>query len=81
MLTPHLDKYPNAKLMYAQEKPLNCGAWTYVAPRIRTASNETQRHKGTYLKCTGRDLTSSVTTGSKMKHKNEVEQLIDDALA
>ncbi|KAG8740208.1 2-oxoglutarate dehydrogenase E1 component [Ceratobasidium sp. 414] len=81
MLTPHLDKYPNAELMYAQEEPLNCGAWTYVAPRIRTASNETQHHKGTYPKYAGRDPTSSVATGSKMKHKKEVEQLINDALA
>ncbi|KAG9086955.1 2-oxoglutarate dehydrogenase E1 component [Ceratobasidium sp. 370] len=81
MLTPHLDKYPNAELMYAQEEPLNCGAWTYVAPRIRTASNETQYHKGTYPKYAGRDPTSSVATGSKMKHKKEVEQLINDASA
>ncbi|KAG9119484.1 2-oxoglutarate dehydrogenase E1 component, partial [Ceratobasidium sp. 392] len=48
MLTPHLDKYPNAELMYAQRESPNCDALTYVAPRIRTASNETQRHKSTY---------------------------------
>ncbi|QRV77777.1 2-oxoglutarate dehydrogenase E1 component [Ceratobasidium sp. AG-Ba] len=81
MITPHLDKYPNSELMYVQEEPLNCGSWTYVAPRIRTASNETQHHKGTYPKYAGRDPTSSVATGSKLKHKKEVEQLIHDAMA
>ncbi|KAF8755041.1 2-oxoglutarate dehydrogenase complex E1 component mitochondrial precursor [Rhizoctonia solani] len=81
LLTPHLDKYPNAELMYCQEEPLNCGGWTYVAPRIRTASNETQHHKGTYPKYAGRDPTSSVATGSKHKHKKEIEQYLDAAFA
>ncbi|CAE6460790.1 unnamed protein product [Rhizoctonia solani] len=81
LLTPHLDKYPNAELMYCQEEPLNCGAWTYVAPRIRTASNETEHHKGTYPKYAGRDPTSSVATGSKHKHKKEIEQYLEAAFA
>ncbi|CAE6533611.1 unnamed protein product [Rhizoctonia solani] len=81
LLTPHLDKYPNAELMYCQEEPLNCGAWTYVAPRIRTASNETEHHKGTYPKYAGRDPTSSVATGSKIQHKKETERFIEAAFA
>ncbi|KAG8708696.1 2-oxoglutarate dehydrogenase E1 component [Ceratobasidium sp. 394] len=59
--------------MYAQEEPVNYGTWTYVAPGIRTASNETQYHKGTYPKYAGRDPTSSAATGSNIKHKKEVE--------
>jgi len=46
---------------------LNNGAWTYVAPRILTAANETQHHKGKYPLYAGREPTSSVATGSKVR--------------
>jgi len=67
-LTPHLDKYPNADLLWCQEEPLNNGAWTYVGPRLLTAANETEHHKGKYPKYAGRDPTSSVATGSKVRY-------------
>lgn len=50
-----------------QEEPLNNGAWTYVAPRILTAANETQHHKGKYPLYAGREPTSSVATGYKVQ--------------
>ena len=82
-VTSHLDKYPNADVLWCQvrpsqrnhpgflftllqEEPLNNGAWTYVAPRILTAANETQHHKGKYPLYAGREPTSSVATGSKV---------------
>ena len=42
------------------------GAWSYVGPRIYTASAQTQYHKGKYPRYAGRDPTSSVATGSKV---------------
>jgi 2-oxoglutarate dehydrogenase complex dehydrogenase (E1) component-like enzyme len=45
-ITPHLDQYPNADLVWCQEEPLNNGAWTYVQPRLITALNESEHHKG-----------------------------------
>ncbi|OCH92587.1 2-oxoglutarate dehydrogenase E1 component [Obba rivulosa] len=81
LLTPHLDKYPNADILWCQEEPLNNGAWTYVGPRILTAANETQHHKGKYPLYAGRDPTSSVATGSKIIHKKEVEALLTTAFA
>ncbi|KAG9084426.1 2-oxoglutarate dehydrogenase E1 component, partial [Ceratobasidium sp. 392] len=63
------------------EEPLNCSAWTYVAPRIQTTSNETEHRKSRYPKYAGRDPTGLVVTGSKLKHKKEVEQLTNDAMA
>jgi 2-oxoglutarate dehydrogenase E1 component len=50
-----------------QEEPLNNGAWTYVGPRILTAANETQYHKGKYPLYAGREPTSSVATGYKVQ--------------
>lgn len=53
-------------LTQLQEEPLNNGAWTYVAPRILTAANETQHHRGKYPLYAGREPTSSVATGYKV---------------
>lgn len=53
--------------MDPQEEPLNNGAWTYVGPRILTAANETQYHKGKYPYYAGRQPTGSVATGSKVR--------------
>ncbi|EIN12351.1 2-oxoglutarate dehydrogenase complex E1 component mitochondrial precursor [Punctularia strigosozonata HHB-11173 SS5] len=80
LLTPHLDKYPNAELLWCQEEPLNNGAWTYVGPRIQTAANETEHHKGKYPSYAGRPPTSSVATGSKAQHKKEIEDFTNAAL-
>ena len=78
-ITPHLDKYPNADILWCQEEPLNNGAWTYVGPRILTAANETQHHKGKYPLYAGREPTSSVATGSKAMHKKQIESFLATA--
>lgn len=80
LITPHLDKYPNAELMWAQEEPLNNGAWTYVQPRLELALNQTEHHKGKDVSYAGRKPSSSVATGFKGQHKAEVEQISKDAL-
>ncbi|KAG5643626.1 hypothetical protein DXG03_000593 [Asterophora parasitica] len=79
LLTPHLDQYPNADLLWCQEEPLNNGAWSYVGPRIYTAASQTQHHKGKYPYYAGRGPTSSVATGSKAQHKKEIKQFLETA--
>ncbi|KAH7915168.1 thiamine diphosphate-binding protein [Hygrophoropsis aurantiaca] len=81
LITPHLDQYPNADLLWCQEEPLNNGAWTYVDPRLRTASKQTQYHRGKPVLYAGRDPTSSVATGSKIQHKKEIEAFLARAFA
>lgn len=46
---------------------MNNGAWSYVGPRIHTAAKETAHHKGKYPLYAGREPTSSVATGSKVR--------------
>jgi len=79
LITPHLDKYPNAELIWCQEEPLNNGSWTYVAPRLTTATNETQHHKGRDAIYAGRAPSSSVATGSKKQHMREIEEFLETA--
>ncbi|KAF9032761.1 thiamine diphosphate-binding protein [Panaeolus papilionaceus] len=79
MITPHLDKYPNASLLWCQEEPLNNGAWSYVGPRIYTAASQTAHHRGKFPLYAGREPTSSVATGSKTQHKKEIEVFINAA--
>ena len=74
-----MDKYPNAQLYWCQEEPLNNGAWNYVGPRIYTAAQQTENHKGKYPRYAGREPTSSVATGSKTQHKKEIEQFVNAA--
>ncbi|KAG8930122.1 2-oxoglutarate dehydrogenase E1 component [Tulasnella sp. 418] len=79
LITPHLDKYPNAELLWCQEEPLNAGAWTYVGSRIMTAASKTEHHKGKFPMYAGRAPTSSVATGSKAAHKKEIAQFLEQA--
>ncbi|KAI1798277.1 2-oxoglutarate dehydrogenase complex E1 component mitochondrial precursor [Ganoderma leucocontextum] len=81
LLTPHLDKYPNADILWCQEEPLNNGAWTYVGPRILTAANETEHHKGKYPLYAGRKPTGSVATGSKAIHKKQIQDFLATSFA
>ena len=73
LITPDLDRYPNADIVWAQEEPLNNGAWTYIQPRLITALQNTEHHKGKVPTYAGRKPSSSVATGSKNAHKAEVE--------
>jgi hypothetical protein len=38
LVAAEVAKFPNAKVVFAQEEPRNMGFWTYVAPRIATAT-------------------------------------------
>ncbi|KAF3083216.1 2-oxoglutarate dehydrogenase E1 component [Orbilia oligospora] len=76
-----LDQYPNAKdIIWAQEEPLNAGAWTYVQPRLQTICNETTHHKGKIVQYAGRNPSASVATGLKATHLREEAELVSKAL-
>lgn len=74
------DKYPNAKFVWAQEEPMNMGAWSYVEPRIETALNKSKQHAGKRPAYAGRDPTGSVATGIKKMHVKEEMNLLSMAL-
>lgn len=79
-LKDNLDTYKNAKtIVWAQEEPLNAGAWSFTQPRIETLLNETEYHDRKHVMYAGRNPSASVATGQKASHKKEEEDLLNMA--
>jgi 2-oxoglutarate dehydrogenase E1 component len=81
-LRENLDLYPNAKtIVWAQEEPLNAGAWSYTQPRIETLLNQTQHHHRKHVMYAGRNPSASVATGLKSSHYKEEQDLLETAFS
>ena len=79
-LQENLDSYPNAKtIVWAQEEPLNAGAWAFTQPRIETLLNNTQYHDRRHVMYAGRPPSASVATGLKGTHLKEELELLNMA--
>ncbi|KAJ2891952.1 putative oxoglutarate dehydrogenase protein [Zalerion maritima] len=81
-LKNNLDMYPNAKtIVWAQEEPLNAGAWSFMQPRIETLLNETEHHDRKHVMYAGRNPSASVATGTKSAHLREEQELLEAAFS
>lgn len=81
-LKENLDSYPNAKtIVWAQEEPLNAGAWSFTQPRIETLLNQTQHHNRRHVMYAGRNPSASVATGLKSSHTKEEKDLLEMAFS
>lgn len=81
-LKDNLDSYPNAKtIVWAQEEPLNAGAWSFTQPRIETVLNQTENHDRKHVMYAGRNPSASVATGLKASHTKEEKELLDVAFS
>lgn len=79
-LKENLDSYPNAKtIVWAQEEPLNAGAWSFTQPRIETLLNQTLHHDHKHVMYAGRNPSASVATGLKASHVKEEQELLEMA--
>lgn len=79
-LRENLDSYPNAKtIVWAQEEPLNAGAWSFTQPRIETLLNQTKYHDHKHVMYAGRNPSASVATGLKATHMKEEGDLLATA--
>jgi 2-oxoglutarate dehydrogenase E1 component len=82
LLKENLDSYPNAKnIVWAQEEPLNAGAWSFTQPRIETLLNETEHHNRRHVMYAGRNPSASVATGLKSSHTKEEGDLLEMAFS
>lgn len=76
-LKENLDQYPNAKtIVWAQEEPLNAGAWSFTQPRIETLLNNTEHHNRKHVMYAGRNPSASVATGLKSVHNKEEQEFL-----
>jgi 2-oxoglutarate dehydrogenase E1 component len=81
-LKENLDQYPNAKtIVWAQEEPLNAGAWSFTQPRIETLLNKTEHHDRKHVMYAGRNPSASVATGQKSSHVKEEQDLLEMAFS
>lgn len=81
-LRENLDSYPNAEnIVWAQEEPLNAGAWSFMQPRIETLLNKTEHHNRRHVMYAGRDPSASVATGMKSTHQREEKLLLEMAFS
>ncbi len=81
-LRENLDMYPNAKtIVWAQEEPLNAGAWSFTQPRIETLLNQTKYHDHKHVMYAGRSPSASVATGLKVFHHKEEQELLEMAFS
>ncbi|KAK5174236.1 2-oxoglutarate dehydrogenase E1 component [Saxophila tyrrhenica] len=79
-LKENLDSYPNAKtIVWAQEEPLNAGAWSFTQPRIETLLNNTEHHYRKHCMYAGRNPSASVATGLKSSHLKEEQEFLSMA--
>ncbi|MBB5352619.1 2-oxoglutarate dehydrogenase E1 component [Haloferula luteola] len=73
MVAALVSQYPKAsQFVWAQEEPLNMGAWSYIFPRLEKALGHRVRYAG-------RGRASSPAAGSKAMHYREQKALIEKA--
>lgn len=74
-------KYPNSEIMWCQEEPKNMGAWSFVQPRISTATRELTPTEKRAIYC-GRKPSGATATGLGVRaHNAELEAIMDKAFA
>lgn len=75
-----LNSYPNLEdFVWCQEEPMNAGAWSYIAPRLRTSIAESN-YAGQNIRYAGRNPSASVAAGTKKVHLAEEAAFLKDAL-
>lgn len=78
-LAEELKKYPNAEVVWCQEEPQNSGYWYFVDRRIEQTLTGI-KHKAGRPSYVGRIEAASPATGSAKAHKQEQENLVNEAL-
>jgi len=73
-------RYPNAEVLWAQEEPMNMGAYLHVQPRIQRCIEAESGNVPVRIKYAGRPTMAATATGFGQVHAAEQASLIDEAL-
>lgn len=79
LVARELRRYPNAKVIWCQEEPMNMGAYTYVAPRFETSIKHVSKRQRE-VEYVGRAPASSTATGFHDVHVREQQELVTAAI-
>lgn len=60
LVAAEVARYPNAAVVWVQEEPRNMGYWTYVAPRIATATRKLNKKEVALVRSGGRSGTHGI---------------------
>ncbi|WDI32436.1 2-oxoglutarate dehydrogenase E1 component [Hyphococcus flavus] len=75
-----LQRFRNAEMIWCQEEPKNMGSWFFMEPNLEwTLDQIDAKHKRP--KYVGRHAAASPATGLMSKHKQELEEFLDEALS
>ncbi|KAG5189741.1 2-oxoglutarate dehydrogenase E1 component [Tribonema minus] len=72
-------KYPEADVLWVQEEPKNMGAYSYVMPRMMTATRDINNHEKRPI-YVGRDTSAAPATGMAKVHVAELEAILQAAI-
>jgi len=69
-------RYHNAEVVWAQQEPKNMGAFSYISPRVETATREINEveKRPRYV---GRSVSAAPATGMAKVHKMEYEEIME----
>jgi 2-oxoglutarate dehydrogenase E1 component len=68
-------KYSNAEVVWAQQEPKNMGSYSYVAPRLETATREMNDNE-MRPRYVGRPVSGAPATGMGKVHQKEYEDIL-----
>eukprot|EP00980_Cylindrotheca_fusiformis_P000435 scaffold106_cov123-Cylindrotheca_fusiformis.AAC.3 len=75
-IAQNCEKYPNAEVIWAQQEPKNMGAYSYVNPRIMTATREINKNEKR-ARYVGRPVSAAPATGMVKAHLAEYQEIMD----
>ena len=69
-------RYKNAEIVWAQQEPKNMGCYSYVLPRIMTATRELNRNEKR-ARYVGRSVSAAPATGMSKVHQMEHQSILN----
>ena len=69
------ERYKNAEIVWAQQEPKNMGAYSYVLPRIMTATREINNNEKR-ARYVGRQVSAAPATGIGKVHQEECQRIL-----
>ena len=75
-----LEAHPMAEVKWCQEEPENMGAWSYIAPRVRTVLDEMGRGRAGVV-CVARPANPSPAPGFKVEYERQQAAMVEAAFA